>query len=268
MSGASRNSTPSKMSLQHVPRINFKSGCKWVVSLVMFGSPGLARSQSVVVVQSATKGRWVWTEDIQVSDDLSTPFLIFQTVWITSSRICCSPIIYAPRQTPTSIVWIHSAWSKNPFFWWPSIPSRPVPSCTCPFLRCLKHACPDAAAFWTTAQFGVADLCGPKNIARQINEMTWGLKRWDLTIQTGSDQIRRVEGWRNVFMRSSHSTNFRGKVHFFRECSKPLEHGHDRRFFPNSMIVEVVVEIWAKHLSPSNLVDLLCTASGRQKELI
>lgn len=98
-----------------------------------------------------------------------------------------------------------------------------------------------------TAQFGGADLCCP-----------WGLKRWDLTIQTGSDQIRRVEGWRHVFMRSSHSTNFRGKVPFFPWMFQAIG-----TWSWDSLLSEqydcgrtVVVEIWAKHCSPSNLVDL------------
>lgn len=144
-----------------------------------------------------------------------------------------------------------------------------------PFLRCLKHGNSRTRKKHgvPTAQFGIADLCGPKSIARQINEMTWGLKRWDLTIQTEwLDQIRSEE-WKDGVMCSwdlaTPPTSVE-RYHFFHECSKPLEHGHDRRFFPNSMIVE---ELWLWKFEPNTARQVIwstysITASGQEKELI
>ncbi len=79
--------------------------------------------------------------------------------------------------------------------------------------------------------------------------MTWGLKRWDLTIQTGSNQIRWVEAWHHVWIWDLATPSTSVERYIFRRCSKPLEHGH-RRFFPNSMIVEALLSAW--EFEPNN----------------
>lgn len=129
-----------------------------------------------------------------------------------------------------------------------------------PFCEVPQTCLPGTLRHGTTAQFGAADLCGPKNIARQINEMTWGLKRWDLTIQTGSNQIRSEE-WKDGVMCSwdlATPPTSAERYHFFHECSKYIGtwSWHSLLSKQYDCGRTVVVEIWAKHCSPSNLVDL------------
>lgn len=136
-------------------------------------------------------------------------FSSFKRSWITSNRKYAVLKTHICSKTDSYIhcvdVIVHDPgihyFDDLPF---PADPFLPAQK---PFFgRCLKHGNSRTLRKHgvPTAQFGIADLCGP-----------WGLKRWDLTLQTGSDQIRRVEGWLDVFMRSSHSTNFPWKGTIF-----------------------------------------------------
>ena len=103
-----------------------------------------------------------------------------------------------------------------------------------PFFEVPQPCLPGRKKHGTTAQFGAADLCGP---------------RFDNTDWIRSDQKSGRMVARCVHESFRHSTNFRWKgTIFFHECSKPLEHGHDIRFFPNSMIVE---ELWLWKFEPN-----------------